>query len=96
MQITDELLQKLADLARLDIPEADRAHLKADLQRMFNFVDKLQELDTSGVEPLIHMTDELNVLRPDEPSERLSEEEVFRNAPDSKGAFFRVPKVVKK
>ncbi len=96
MKITDELLHKMAHLAKLEIPENEREALKKDFQKMLNFVDKLQEVDTRGVEPLIHITQEKNRLRKDEAILKLEREQVLKNAPDQDGQYFRVPKVVKK
>lgn len=96
MQITDELLQKLASLSKLEIPDAEIAHLRGDFQRMLDFIDKLQEVDTRDVSPLIHITDEVNRLRSDEPEAPLSQEDVLQNAPARNGNYFLVPKVVKK
>lgn len=96
MQITDELLDHLARLSKLSFQEDEKQAVKGEIQRMLEFVDKLQELDTSGVEPLIHMTEEVNQVRDDKPVLQLTPEEVLKNAPKQDGNFFRVPKVVKK
>jgi len=96
MKITDELLDKMAHLARLELAGDERESLKADFQKMLNFVDKLQEVDTTGVEPLIHMTQAKNRLRTDEAVLKLDRDEVLKNAPDQNGQYFRVPKVVDK
>ncbi|MDX2245742.1 MAG: Asp-tRNA(Asn)/Glu-tRNA(Gln) amidotransferase subunit GatC [Bacteroidia bacterium] len=96
MQITDELLQKLATLSKLEIPDSEMAQLRTDFQGMLDFIGKLREVDTDNVKPLIHLTDEVNRLRPDTPDAPLSQEEVLKNAPDHNENYFRVPKVVKK
>lgn len=96
MKITDELLDKMADLAKLELSGTEREAMKQDFQKMLNLVDKLQEVDTTGVEPLIHITQEKNRFRKDEAVLRLDREEVLRNAPNQDGQYFRVPKVVKK
>ncbi|MEM7367294.1 MAG: Asp-tRNA(Asn)/Glu-tRNA(Gln) amidotransferase subunit GatC [Bacteroidota bacterium] len=96
MQITDALIDKLAALSKLQFPDEEREAIKADFERMLHFVDKLQEVDTSGVEPLIHVTEEVNHLRQDIPQGQLTTEETLHNAPDHDGQHFRVPKVVKK
>ena len=96
MKITDELLDKMADLAKLELSGAEREAMKKDFQKMLDLVDKLQEVDTSGVEPLIHITNEKNRLRKDEAVLRLETQAVLKNAPDQDGQHFRVPKVVKK
>ncbi|RYY61857.1 MAG: Asp-tRNA(Asn)/Glu-tRNA(Gln) amidotransferase subunit GatC [Chitinophagaceae bacterium] len=96
MEITDGMVDKLAHLARLSFDDAGRAQIKGDLQRMIHFVEKLDELDLEGVEPLMHMTREVNVLREDEVRGSISREEALRNAPSHDKQFFRVPKVIKK
>ena len=96
MEITDELIDKLAHLARLHFDDAEKGAIKKDLQRMIQFVEKLDELDTTGVEPLLHMTDNVNVLRDDEVKGSISREEALKNAPLPDEQFFKVPKVIKK
>lgn len=94
--MNDALLDKLAHLARLDIEPAERQGLKQDLQRMISFVEKLQELDSGSGGPQLHMTDEINVLREDVVQGSVSREEGLKNAPDTDGVFFKVPKVIRK
>ncbi|HWJ90174.1 MAG TPA: Asp-tRNA(Asn)/Glu-tRNA(Gln) amidotransferase subunit GatC, partial [Flavisolibacter sp.] len=65
MLVDDALIDKLSRLAMLQFSEDERASIKADLQKMIGFVDKLKELDTAGVEPLLHMSSNVNVLRED-------------------------------
>lgn len=96
MKITDELVDKLAELSKLTFKESEKEKIKVDLQRMLDFVDQLKEVDVEGVEPLIHMIDEEVELRLDEPEKALEVKEVLKNAPDQEESFFRVPKVVKK
>jgi aspartyl-tRNA(Asn)/glutamyl-tRNA(Gln) amidotransferase subunit C len=96
MEVNDALLDKLADLARLEIEPKEREGLKQDLQRMISFVEKLQELNTGGGGPQLHMTDAANVLRDDVVQGSVSREEGLKNAPDTDGVFFKVPKVIKK
>lgn len=96
MQITDELLDRIEALSMLSFDKAERKNTKESFQRMLNFVEKLQELDTTGVEPLIHMTAEVNQLIPDEAAEPLPQKLVLKNAPASDDAHFHVPKVLKK
>src|SRR5678816_4544879 len=66
MEVNDALIDKLAHLARLKFEDSEKEEIKNDLQKMIAFVEKLNELDTTGVEPLLHMTDEINSLREDE------------------------------
>ena len=96
MEVNDALVEKLANLARLQFDEAEKAGIKNDLQRMIRFVEKLKELDTSGIDPLLHMSDNLNVLREDEVRGSISSETAFKNAPLHDQNFFKVPKVSKR
>lgn len=96
MKITDELLDKIANLARLEIPDEEREALRHDFQKMLDFVSKLQEVDTHNVPPLIHMTDAVNRLREDLPTGEIDRKEVLKNAPDADDTYFRVPKILDK
>ena len=80
----------------LKFNEAEKEEIKADLQKMIGFIDKLQELDTTGVEPLMHMSEEINVLREDIPGPMLNQQEALQNAPHHDDQYFKVPKVIKK
>jgi aspartyl-tRNA(Asn)/glutamyl-tRNA(Gln) amidotransferase subunit C len=95
MEVNDALIENLANLARLQFNEEEKEEIKKDLQRMISFVEKLNELNTDGVEPLLHMTDEVNVLREDEIHGSISREEALQNAPSTDGVYFKVPKVIK-
>ena len=95
MDVNDALVDKLAHLSKLKFEDAEKEEIKKDLQKMIAFVEKLKELDTTGVEPLIHLTDEVNVLREDEVKGSISREDAFRNAPSHDEEFFKVPKVIK-
>ena len=96
MEVNDAMIDKLAHLARLKFDEAEKKEIKTDLQRMIVFVEKLNELDLDGVEPLLHMSDEVNVLREDEIKGSVSRSEALKNAPSHDEQFFKVPKVIKK
>ena len=96
MNVNDELVDKIANLARLKFNSEEKEDIKNDLQQMIGFIDKLNELDTTGVEPLLHMSENINVLREDEVSGTISREEAFRNAPLHDEQFFKVPKVIRK
>ena len=90
------MIDNLANLARLHFNQEEKENLKKDLQRMIEFVDKLNELDVSNTEPLLHMGDNVNMLRDDEVKGSINREEGLKNAPDTDGVFFKVPKVIKK
>ena len=96
MEVNDAMIDKLAHLARLQFNDAEKKEIKNDLQRMIVFVEKLNELDLSGVEPMLHMSDEVNVLREDAIKGSISREEALKNAPLHDDKFFKVPKVIKK
>ena len=96
MNINDALVEKLANLSRLEFSETEKEEIKNDLEKMIGFIDKLNELDTTGVAPLLHMSENVNVFREDEVKGEIDREEVFRNAPLHDEKFFKVPKVIKK
>ena len=96
MQVDDALIEKLSELSMLQFTAEEKEEIKADLQKMIGFIDKLQELDTTGVEPLMHMSDEVNVLREDITGPMLTEEEALKNAAHHDDHYFKVPKVIKK
>jgi aspartyl-tRNA(Asn)/glutamyl-tRNA(Gln) amidotransferase subunit C len=96
MEVNDEMVDKLANLARLQFKAEEKEGIKNDLQRMIQFVEKLNEVDTTGVEPLLHMSGQLNVLREDEVKGSVETAEGLKNAPVHDEQFFKVPKVIKK
>lgn len=96
MEVNDALVEKLALLSRLQFNETEKEEIRNDLQRMIGFVEKLNELNLDGVEPLLHMTEEVNVLRDDAVKGSVSREEGLMNAPAHDKEFFKVPKVIKK
>lgn len=96
MEVNDELIGNLANLARLEFNAAEKAEIREDLQRMILFVEKLAELDTAGVEPLLHLSPETDVLRDDIPVGSVSRDEALSNAPATDGIYFKVPKVIRK
>ena len=96
MKITEELIDHIAHLARLEFQGEDKVSIKKDMERMIEFVDKLSEVDTTNVEPLIFMSEEINCLREDEPKVTVTHEEALRNAPKKDSDYFRIPKVLDK
>ncbi|MEJ7827676.1 MAG: Asp-tRNA(Asn)/Glu-tRNA(Gln) amidotransferase subunit GatC [Segetibacter sp.] len=96
MEVNDELVDQLAHLARLSFEPTEKEEIKKDLQKMVSFIEKLNEIDTTGVEPLLFMTDEVNVLREDAVKGSISREEALLNAPHKDDLFFKVPKVIRK
>tara|TARA_B100000780_G_C21109637_1_gene448333 strand:- start:240 stop:530 length:291 start_codon:yes stop_codon:yes gene_type:complete len=96
VEVNDELVDKVAELARLEFKGSDKEAIKTDMQRILNFVEKLNEVDTDGVEPLIYMTDEHLELRVDDAYNPISQEEALKNAPVKDSDYFKVPKVLNK
>ena len=92
MNLTREDVLKLADIAKLDVNEAQADALLGDLEKMLGFVDKVRALNLDGVEPLVYMTDRENVLRDDVPTEPLNHTDALRNAPGADSDYFRVPR----
>ncbi len=95
-KISEETVNKLANLARLEFNGKEKEEIINDLNRMLEFVSKLNELDTTNVEPLIYMNDEVNVLREDEVKQTISQKEALSNAPKKDSDYIKVPKVVEK
>lgn len=87
-------VDQIAHLARLEFDEQSKPGILKDLNRMLDFVDKLNELDTEKVEPLIYMTSEHNVLRPDIPENTITQKEALKNAPKKDSDYFKAPKVI--
>lgn len=93
-KIDIKTVDEVAHLARLEFTEEGKVDILNDMNRMLAFVDKLNEMDTYGVEPLIYMTDEVNVMREDEPEITLTQKEALKNAPKKDSDYFKVPKVI--
>ncbi|MFS8083824.1 MAG: Asp-tRNA(Asn)/Glu-tRNA(Gln) amidotransferase subunit GatC [Ginsengibacter sp.] len=96
MVINDELLDKLANLSRLEFNPEEKLILKDELEKMIGFFDKLNELDTENVEPLIFMNNNSNFTRQDVVKNELDQKDVFENATVHENQFFKVPKVINK
>jgi aspartyl-tRNA(Asn)/glutamyl-tRNA(Gln) amidotransferase subunit C len=96
MEINEALIDHLAHLSKLSFEGAQKDAIRLDLERMIAFVDKLSELDTTGVEPLIFMSEEVNRLREDVVHQDITHEEALRNAPKKDSDYFRIPKVLDK
>ena len=96
MNITNKLIQDIAALAKLEFDAKSAELMKADLEKIIGFVDKLSEIDTEGVEPLIYLSEEVNVLREDEIRAVISQVEALKNAPQKDSDYFKVSTVLKK
>lgn len=93
-KIDIKMVDEIAHLARLEFNDEAKGEILNDMNRMLAFVDKLNELDTDKVEPLIYMTDEKNVLREDDVKVTLTQEEALKNSPKRDSDYFKVPKVI--
>ena len=87
-------VKKVAKLARLALPEDRLEKLTHELASILHYVEKINQVDTAGVEPMAHALPVKNVLRPDTPEPALANEQVLQNAPETDGRFFKVPKVI--
>lgn len=96
MSIDKKTVQKIAALAKLEFDETAEISIQNDLTRMLNFVNKLNEVDTNGIEPLVYMLDEKTTLREDVVVQAITQQEALKNAPDKDTDFFKVPKVIKR
>ena len=96
MKITEDTVDKIAHLARLEINSGEREQMIVDMNRILDFMDKLNEVDTTNVEPLIYMTDEVNIFRDDVVKQKITHEEALENAPEHDANYFLVPKVLEK
>ena len=93
-KIDIKTVDEVAHLARLEFNDSAKGEILNDMNRMLSFVDKLSELNTENIEPLIYMTDEVNVLREDIAVDSLTQKEALKNAPRKDSDYFKVPKVI--
>lgn len=96
MEITNELVDNLANLSKLSFDAEGTTEIRNDLQKMVGFIEQLQSVDTNGVEPLLHMGDAVNILRQDQVQGSIERQDALLNAPLADEAFFKVPTVIKK
>jgi len=94
MKIDAGLVEHIAGLARLSLSAEENAAMADDLTKILAYVEKLNELDISRVEPTSHVLDLTNVMRDDEPRPSMPVDEALSNAPDRSGNFYRVPKII--
>ncbi len=96
MIVNEALIDKLAKLSRLSFNADEKKSIQHDLEKMIAFVEKLQEVDTSGIEPLTHLAVQDNVTRRDIVTTGLSQDDALKNAAIKGDGFFKVPRVIKK
>lgn len=96
MKIDQSLISRLEHLARLELSETEKQGIQSDLNNILQMVEKMNEVDTDNVEPLIYINEQENVWREDEVKDQVERSDALRNAPDKNEAFFKVPKMIKK
>jgi aspartyl-tRNA(Asn)/glutamyl-tRNA(Gln) amidotransferase subunit C len=95
-KISEETIDHIAHLSRLRFEGDDKVAIRQDLDKIIGFMGKLSEIPTDDVEPLIFMSDEVNVLRDDVPEVTITQAEALKNAPKKDSDYFRIPKVLDK
>jgi aspartyl-tRNA(Asn)/glutamyl-tRNA(Gln) amidotransferase subunit C len=96
MKISLETVEHIAHLARLEFEGEKKIAIQQDMENIIAFMDKLSEIPTENVEPLIFMTDEYNKLREDVAVVTITQDEGLKNAPKKDSDYFRIPKVLDK
>ena len=94
MSVTRKDVEHIAELARLKFSEQELNSFTDQLNEILTYVDKLNELDTENVQPLLHPVEGENVFRDDIIKPGVSREEALKNAPERSEEFFKVPKVI--
>ena len=94
MEVNEALVDRLALLSKLSFDKEEKEKLIVDLGNILNLVDKLNEVDTSGVNPLVYMNGEMNILREDVIVSEITKEEALKNAPQKDSDYFKVPKMI--
>lgn len=91
-RISDETIEYVGILAKLELSDTEKEEAKADMEKMLDYIDTLNELDTSGIEPMSHVFQVSNVFREDVVTNGDEREEILANAPEAKEGAFVVPK----
>lgn len=94
MSVTEKEIRYIANLAKLHLSEEEVKSLTGDMNNILDYMDLLNEVDTTDVQPLDHVIEMDSRLRKDEAKEALSHEDALKNAPDADSDYFRVPKVI--
>jgi aspartyl-tRNA(Asn)/glutamyl-tRNA(Gln) amidotransferase subunit C len=89
-------IKKLAALSKLSIADDEMDKYSQQLSDILDYVSQLEKVDTTDVEPLLNVLDQINDSKPDEPQPSITQKMALKNAPEKKGEFFQVPKVIKK
>ena len=96
INVDNKLVNHLSKLAKLKFDKKGSEKIKLELSKIINFIDVISNVDTDNVNPLIYMSDEINVLRDDKIKNEVSQKEALKNAPQKDSDYFKVPTVLKK
>ena len=96
MKLDESTVDRIAQLSKLEFNTQEKEAILNDMNQMLDFIETLQEVDTDNVEPLIHMTEDVNVLRADDAQTTISQEEALINAPSKDSTYFKMPKALGK
>ena len=94
MKVDEAMVDKIANLARLELTDDEKQRMLTDMNKILEFMSVLNEVDTTGVEPLVYLTDATNNTREDEVKQVITHEQALLNAPKHDKDFFLVPKVI--
>jgi aspartyl-tRNA(Asn)/glutamyl-tRNA(Gln) amidotransferase subunit C len=94
MRIGSDQVEHIAKLARLSITDEEKETLGSQLSNILDYIEKLNELDTTDVPPTFHVLELINVARDDSPVDSLTADDALNNAPDRADNFYRVPKII--
>jgi aspartyl-tRNA(Asn)/glutamyl-tRNA(Gln) amidotransferase subunit C len=94
MNIDSETVDKIAHLARLELAETEKQEMIGDMNKILSFMEKLNEIDTAAVEPLVYLSKEVNVFREDVVKQEVTVEEALQNSPKHDDKYFLVAKVI--
>tara|TARA_B100000963_G_scaffold53824_2_gene41878 strand:+ start:2812 stop:3111 length:300 start_codon:yes stop_codon:yes gene_type:complete len=96
IKVTQELINNLSELSKLNFNQKQSQQIKFDLEKMLEFVNTISQINTDNVEPLVYVNEETKLLRKDVVSDPLSQADALKNAPEKDSDYFKVPVVLKK
>ena len=94
MKVDGALIDRLSNLSKLSFNDAEKDKLIVDMGNILELVEKLNEVNTEGVQPLIYMNEDVNVMREDEIKQYITKAEGLKNAPSKDSDYIKVPKVI--
>ena len=94
MSVDNSIVKKIANLSKINIDDVQEETLKNELNKILEWVDELQKVDTKEIEPMLSVFNETMIMRDDIANEKIDANQILENAPDKESGFFVVPKVV--